>query len=181
MTLPTKRRTPSGWHNRRVGGEAARRGPLGRLALAASLAAACAGAAPADENDAEQRLRTVLAESRSGLASARREVVRDAASWARLWAEIHDERSPAPPLPAVDFAREMLVVAALGTRPSGGYSVAVQKVVVHGDTLDVSVLESCPARDAMVTMALTQPVHVVRLPRIVGTPAFHVVRAPSCR
>ena len=163
-----------------MGSEAARRGHLGRLALAASLAAACAGAPRSDGSDGEQRLQTIVAESHSGLVSARHEVVRDAASWSRLWAEIHEQRSPAPSLPAVDFTREMLVVAALGTRPSGGFSVAVQKVVVHGDTLDVSVLESCPARAAMVTMALTQPVHVVRLPRIVGTPSFHVARAPSC-
>ena len=178
MTLPAQRRKPCGWHNRRMGSQAARH--LGRLTLAALLAAACAGAAPAEGSDGEQRLQTVLAESHSGLASARREVVRDASTWARLWAEIHEGGSPVPKPPAVDFAREMLVVVALGTRPSGGFSVAVQKVVVHGDTLDVSVIERCPAKDAMVTMALTQPVHVVRLPRIVGTPSFQVARAPSC-
>ena len=152
---------------------------LARFALVAPLAAACADAGQSRAADGEP-LVTVVLESRSGLAAARREVVRDTGSWARLWAEIHKDRSPAPPLPAVDFGREMLVAAALGTRPSGGFSVAVQKVVVRGDRLDVVVLESCPARDAMVTMALTQPVHVVRVARLAGTPAFHETRGPSC-
>jgi hypothetical protein len=153
---------------------------LGRLALAAALAAACAAAGPSDGTNAPLPLATVLSESHSGLAAGRREVVRDTASWARLWAEIHKDRSPAPPPPAVDFSREMLVAAALGSRPSGGFSVAVTSVVAHGGQLDVSVLESCPARDAMVTMALTQPVHVVRVARLAGTPAFHEARGPSC-
>jgi len=153
---------------------------LGRLSLLGALAAACAAAGPSDGANGPLTLQTLLSESYSGLAGPRREVVRDAASFTKLWAEIHAGRSPAPAPPAVDFAREMLVVAALGTRPSGGFSVAVTRVVARGEALDVTVLESCPAKDAMVTMALTQPVQVVRVARAAGTPAFHETRGPSC-
>ena len=152
----------------------------GRLALSAALFAACAAAGPSDGTGGQPPPEALLSESHSGLAAARREVVRDAASWERLWAEIHKDRSPAPAPPAVDFARDMLVVAALGTRPSGGFAVAVTSVVARGDRLDVTVLESCPARDAMVTMAVTQPLQVVRVARAAGTPSFHETRGASC-
>src|SRR5690242_5542560 len=49
-------------------------------------------------------------------------VVRDSASWAALWNELHTS-SEVPPLPAVDFTREMIVGVAMGMRPSTGYDV----------------------------------------------------------
>ena len=75
--------------------EAARRVTAASLALTASaFAAACAGAGPSGGSDAEQRIQTVISEAHSGLATARREVIRDAAGWSRLWAEIHAGCAP---------------------------------------------------------------------------------------
>lgn len=148
------------------------------LALAASLvAAACASASP----DAEHPFETVVSQTQSGLAERRREVVRDAAAWARVWAEIQSSVVPAPPLPAVDFAREMLVVVASGTRPSGGYAIKVRSVATRGDKLEVAVHEDCPAPGAMVIMVLTQPVEVVRVQALAQAPGFQETRAASCR
>jgi hypothetical protein len=152
------------------------------LALSASaFAAACAGAGPSSGSDAEQRVQPVISETQSGIATARREVIRDAASWARLWAEIHAGRTPMPELPAVDFGREMLIAVATGTRPSGGFSIQVTGVATRGDRLEVAVLERCPDSDAIVTMALTQPVEVVRVARLAQTPVFHDTRTGGCR
>jgi hypothetical protein len=165
-----------------VTAEARRRVTVAGLALTASaFAAACAGAGPSGGSDAEQRIQTVISEAHSGLATARREVIRDAAGWSRLWAEIHAGRTPAPELPAVDFAREMLIAVATGTRPSGGFSIQVTGVTTHGDTLEVAVLERCPESDAIVTLALTQPVEVVRVAKLAQTPTFRDTRTGACR
>jgi len=158
------------------------------VATAASLAlvavavlVACAAAGPSDAGETEHPFETLLAESYSGLAERRREVVRDEASWARLWAEIHPGVTPAPPRPPVDFARQMLIVVASGTRRSGGVSIKVRSVTTRGGRLEVEVLETCPARGAMVTEALTQPVEVILLARLTHAPTFRDTRAPSCR
>jgi hypothetical protein len=111
----------------------------------------------------------------------RREVIRDEASWARLWGEIHAGVTPGPPLPPVDFAHHMLIAVASGTRPSGGFSIKVRSVATRGETLEVSVLESCPAQGAMVSMALTRPVEVVRVARLAQAPTFQEARTSSCR
>ena len=151
--------------------------------MAAAVLAACAAAGPGDSGEAgaAQPLETLLAESYSGLARPRREVVGDEPTWARLWAEIHEGVTPAPPLPEVDFARNMLIAVALGTRPSGGYGIKVRSVTVRGERLHVSVLETCPARGARVTTGLTQPVEVVRVPRLAQAPKFEDTRAAECR
>jgi len=149
---------------------------------AAALLAACAAAGPSDgESTAEHPFEAILAAAHTGLAEGRREVIRDEASWVRIWSEIHAGATPAPPLPPVDFAQHMLIAVALGTRPSGGFGVKVRSVATRGERLEVAVVESCPAAGAMVTQSLTQPVEVVRAPRLAQTPTFRETRAASCR
>jgi hypothetical protein len=165
-----------------VSPEAAWSGTLAGLTLAAStLLAACAAAGPSDAGDTEHAFETVLAEAHSGLTERRRGVVRDDAGWARLWAEIQAGVTPVPPRIPVDFARHMLIVVAAGTRPSGGYSIKVRSVATRGERLEVAVLETCPAPGAMVSMGLTQPVEVVRVPSLTQSVAFQEARAGSCR
>jgi hypothetical protein len=165
-----------------VTAEAARRVTAAGMVLTVSaFAAACASAGPSGGSDAEQRIQTVVSETHSGLATARREVIRDAAGWSRLWAEIHAGRTPAPERPAVDFEREMLIAVATGTRPSGGFSIQVTGVTTRGDTLEVAVLERCPESDAIVTLALTQPVEVVRVAKLAQTPSFRDTSTGACR
>jgi len=165
-----------------VSPETARHATVAGLALAASaLLAACTAAGPGEPADAEHPFETVLAEAHSGLAEQRREVVRDEAAWVRLWAEIQAGVDPQPPRPPVDFTRDMLIAVATGTRPSGGFSIKVRRVATRGETLEVAVLETCPAPGAMVSMGLSQPVEVVRAARLTQPLTFRDERAASCR
>jgi hypothetical protein len=153
-----------------------------RLGLASALLAACAAAGPSNGAGTTQHpFETILFASHTGVTERRREVIRDEASWARLWAEIHAGFTPAPPLPPVDFSQHMLIAVALGTRPSGGFGIKVRSVTSRGESLEVAVLESCPAPGTMVTLSLTEPVEVVRAPRLAQTPTFRETRAASCR
>lgn len=150
---------------------------------AAALVAACAAGAPPRSRGtgAEVSFETILDETSSGLHDRQREVIRDEARWARLWEQIHEGVTPRPPLPPVDFSVHMLIVVATGTRPSGGFDVAIRSVATRGDRLEVEVFESCPAPGARVSMALTQPVEVVRLEKLTQNPRFRETKAPSCR
>ena len=101
----------------------------------------------------------------SGIDDSTRLVVRDAATWRARWAAINREMRPAPPLPTVDFAREMIVVAALGQRVSGGWSIVIDSAAWRGDTIDVFVRRLAPGHGCFTTAAISSPVDVVRLPR----------------
>jgi protease stability complex PrcB-like protein len=162
--------------------DSTRQTAIAGLALAAcAFAAACAGAGPSAGSDAEQRVAPVISETQSGLDESRREVIRDAASWSRLWSQIHAGRIPVPPLPAVDFGREMLIAVASGTRPTAGFSIQVTGVTTRGDRLEVAVLERCPDADAILAQVLTQPVSVVRVAKLAQTPTFNETRTGACR
>lgn len=151
--------------------------------FAAAALVACSAGVPSGSGGAPAALpfEVVLDEGSSGLQERRREVVRDEAAWARLFAQIHEGVAPRPARPSVDFSRDMLVAVATGTRPSGGFDIQVQGVTRRGGSLEVTVLETCPAPGARVSLGLTQPVEVVRVPRAERDPTFQETRTASCR
>ncbi len=108
----------------------------------------------------------------TGLAERRRVVVRDSAAWAALWPRLVGTYRPAAPLPAVDFAREMLVVASMGTRPTGGHTVTIDGALARNDTLHVTVTERSPGGRCGTTAALTAPAAIARLARRDGAVRF---------
>jgi len=106
-----------------------------------------------------------------GIADSLRFVVRDSAAWARVWAELVSttrsaDGSPPPSAPAVDFRRELLLVAALGHRPTTGYRVEVANAAASADTLYVTVVRRAPDEHCVGMDAATYPVDIARLPRL---------------
>jgi hypothetical protein len=101
----------------------------------------------------------------SGLTDSARIVVQDANTWAATWTAIWSRHSPQPALPTIDFSQEMLVVAALGTRSSGGYGIFVDSAYQRADHIEVVIRKVSPGSRCIVTAALSAPVDVARLPR----------------
>jgi hypothetical protein len=80
----------------------------------------------------------------SGLVDSMRTVVRDTAAWRALWMQINRPFIPAPTLPSIDFDRDMVIVAALGAQPTGGYGIMIESVEEDSAGVAVSVVRSAP-------------------------------------
>ncbi|HEX8243327.1 MAG TPA: protease complex subunit PrcB family protein [Longimicrobium sp.] len=100
----------------------------------------------------------------SGMADSARVTVRDAGAWRQAWSAVWRGSSPVPALPQIDFGQEMVVVVALGTRNSGGYSILVDSAYQYGDRVEVVVRKESPGSRCFTTAALTQPVDIARIP-----------------
>jgi PrcB C-terminal len=151
--------------------------PRFRLITLATLLTACApGTQPNSPSDAlthDDPGTVILASAYSGYGEAERIVIRDPAAWDHAWATAWANHSPVPPLPPVDFDTEMVVLAALGSRPSGGYTIEIERVTSEAAGAAVRVLATSPAADCFVTQALTQPVIMLRTAAIRGAIRFH--------
>jgi len=95
-------------------------------------------------------------------------VIQDQRTWDEAWAKI-DRQTTAP---AADFETSTIVLAAMGERYSGGYSIAFNDIAATQHTLYVSVTEGSPGERCMTTQALVQPVAVTRVERIEGDVQF---------
>lgn len=147
------------------------------LLSALVLSAACGGAAlPSVPNDANRieapaAARAAFDSAMSGISShtgvqdRRRQVIRDADTWAAVWAEVVTPYVPTPALPTVDFSEYMIVFVAMGTRNSGGYDIEVDAVLDDSAALVARVRETSPGPSCMTTQALTAPVAAKLVPR----------------
>ncbi|HEY2067475.1 MAG TPA: glycoside hydrolase family 2 TIM barrel-domain containing protein [Gemmatimonadaceae bacterium] len=92
-------------------------------------------------------------------------VIRDAKDWASTWASLH-AGLPAPPLPHVDFTKEIVLFVALGPRSTGGFDVDVERIIRRSpDDLLVQIVETSPGDGCMSTQVITSPAVAVRAPR----------------
>jgi hypothetical protein len=107
---------------------------------------------------------TVAVEYYSGLHDAAGFLVSDVSTWRNVWAQVYSGRQPKPALPLVDFEAERVIVVALGERRSGGYAIRIDSLVAFEQGTAVYVTGLAPGDRCGVTLALTQPAHLVRAP-----------------
>ncbi len=101
----------------------------------------------------------------SGIEESRRLVIREEDEWNALWGDVMINLAPKPEAPAVDFDRFMVIVAAMGTRSTGGYTISIVEVRAMEVQLLAVVREVSPGSGCFVTDALSAPVTAVRVPR----------------
>ena len=108
----------------------------------------------------------------SGFTDSARVAVRTQSQWNELWARIAGNATPPPDAPEIDFATEMVILAAMGTRPSGGYAIRIDRVARRGNTVWAEITSSAPGSGCMNAAALTAPVDAVVVQRTTGKVVF---------
>ena len=112
-----------------------------------------------------------IEETYTGIDEELRTLVRTQQEWEDLWSRLAANRIPRPAPPPVNFSEEVVVVAAMGTRPTGGHAIRIDSVRYEKDTLWVDVTSVIPGPTCMTTQALTAPVAAVaveRRPNVTG-------------
>jgi hypothetical protein len=152
------------------------------LAVTLTIAlAACSKPAPEPVQTRDANLSEILAVRRdssidalrysNGLRDSTTSVIRDAAQWRSAWATITSNHSPKA-LPTVDFSKEMVVLVALGTKATGGYTAEIERVRRVSDGISVDYVAESPGDRCGTTAALTQPMDFVIVPRVEGLATF---------
>jgi hypothetical protein len=139
---------------------------MNQALLALALLGLCAGcSSTAVEGGEPVSFRSLARGYHSGLAEEGVEVARNEMEWKALWQRHTATVLPRPEPPEVDFEREMVLSISLGTRPTGGHAVSVERVLARDGSTLVEAVERGPAPDAFVPEVVTQPYHMVAVPR----------------
>lgn len=101
----------------------------------------------------------------SSAETSQRLVVRSDADLAAAWTTMFRTLSDSPPLPAVDFSREMVIIALAGSKPSGGYCILVQAATGKSGWAEITVRSIGPTPSSALLPVITNPYDVVRVPR----------------
>lgn len=111
-------------------------------------------------------------DAKSHLTHSVRLTVQDSADWRTVWARIAGPNDAAEP-PAVDFTREMLLVAGMGEQPCMGYLINIDTIFRDDDRRIYAVVRErhrgagCGCLNEVVS-----PVDVVRVPRTIRPVTF---------
>lgn len=152
---------------------------LPTLALLPFLVLGCTDS-PTDAGNLSVEFETILQAPDSGLTNEGQQVVRNQTDWARVWGDLHAHASPAPPLPDIDFGRDIIVVTAMGERPDSCYNIEVAEVIVRGGRVSIRVVQTTTVGCACATV-ITHPVHVIRVRLVLPGIDFDVVqRTENC-
>lgn len=111
---------------------------------------------------------TVDKGSRSGVRERKFVVIKTNQEWEALWRAHRSGTSPDKPAPAFDIQSEMIVAVFAGEKKTGGYGIEIKRVEEDGAarSLNAFVTETSPPPKAIVTQALTQPYHIVKLRKV---------------
>lgn len=110
--------------------------------------------------------------SQSGVVEPRQVVIKDTASWERLWREHQSGNQPQRPAPEIDFAREIVIFVAMGQQSSGGFTIEIVNVEASQLGFRILFQRKGPPPDAMTTQALTAPFEIVAIPKSDLRPEF---------
>jgi hypothetical protein len=95
-----------------------------------------------------------------------------------LSSPVRDSAPYKPPSASkIDFARYTIIVAALGTRPSSGYTVLIRDVYEGSSRTVVRVIELAPGPHCIIMEELTHPVTVALIPKSTAPVEFIVNKA----
>jgi hypothetical protein len=106
---------------------------------------------------------TVLKGHRSGVLESVQIVARNQRDWSALWKRHAAIESNPPPLPTMDFGKEIVAAVFLGEKPTGGHDIEITSVERSANNLVVSFVERGPQPGGVVTQAFTQPFHIVKV------------------
>jgi hypothetical protein len=114
-----------------------------------------------------------------GFADTSRTIVKDSSAFRSIWKRATQGQPSPPPLPVVDFSKDMVVVVA-GGRMKPGDAIRVDSVGTRG-TLTVLVVRTTVACQPFPTDAF--PFEVVKVARTDGQVRFteHRIKAPECQ
>lgn len=108
----------------------------------------------------------------SGYVKTSQIVIENEEQWADLWEKHISNIEPSPPLPKVDFTREMVIAVFSGEKPTSGYPVEIvsvetkpSKIIDHG-LLIVKIRQRQPGKGEIVMDVMSQPQHIIKIPKM---------------
>ena len=116
----------------------------------------------AEEETVEISFTTLEQGSNGGLAERGALVVRDSIEWTKLKKELGSGILESK---EVDIAVDTVLVAFFGEKNTGGYTIRIEKVEKSGDLTTVTIRETSPLSNCIVTQAFTTPYHIVTIPK----------------
>ncbi|HJY63227.1 MAG TPA: protease complex subunit PrcB family protein [Ignavibacteria bacterium] len=90
-------------------------------------------------------------------------IIKNESDYKKLWDEFYKDLDQLPIIPEVDFTKHSVIAVFMGVKNTGGFDIKIDKITSSGSKLTVSVIETSPGVNCMVTDAITKPSDFVKI------------------
>jgi hypothetical protein len=118
---------------------------------------------PVDTDEPGLAFTTLAAGQYSGMEKEDVVLVKQDGYLTTLWNQTQSIFIPKPEKPKVDFSKKLVIGCFMGTRSNGGFRMKVEKVEMKDDILMVTLLETEPGPDCIVTTAIVNPYQFIEI------------------
>ena len=136
-----------------------------------------------ETENSDLKFETVEQKQTSGFKESGEYVITSENDWQELWNQVYNSGSQLnePDLPEINFDKEMAIAVFFGEKGSTGYNITIDFIKEFDEYVQISVLEESPDKGCIVGSALTQPFHMVKLPRTDKEISFeHIEQTSEC-
>lgn len=115
--------------------------------------------------------KTLLISDSSGIRERQNVVVTNTLDWENLWNKIYARHIPQRPAANIDFKNKIVIASSFGEMNTGGFGIEIIRAVETDDAVEIWV-RTHSAGGGAVTLAFTQPIHVIEMERVDKKIAF---------
>jgi hypothetical protein len=132
------------------------------ISLLLLIAFGCGGSARGRKSDGPVPFTVILSGAYSKCDSFQVDLIQNEDNWKNTWLLAKGNEEPLPTIPTVDFRKENVIAAFMGTRNSSGYKIEITDLVKKGNILKVSIKKyETPG----MLPVITRPFTLVRIPK----------------
>jgi len=99
----------------------------------------------------------------SGIREKGEFIIKNKEDFLKLWKNLSANFIPPPEPPEINFEKFMLIAVFMGNKSTGGFNIQIERIIEKNEEISVYVKEESPGKNCIVTMAFTQPYHIVKL------------------
>src|SRR3989338_8741704 len=131
------------------------------LLLGITLVAGCTQVPPNDNDFQEKEISfdTVDKDFYGNIQEKSQKVIQNSEDFLELWNEVGSLKL----LEEIDFSKYTVIAVAQGQKPTGGYSIEINKVKETRVKIQVYIIETFPDPDDVVTQAFSSPYHIIKI------------------
>lgn len=112
----------------------------------------------AQANSSSNSFEIIYQNSNSSIPKKSYRVIRNVEDFRAFFISMKEEK-----IPNIDFSNSNVLLLNMGKKNTGGYSVVPEKIIEDNGKLIMMIKETYPKKGDMVTMAVTNPVCIVKI------------------
>lgn len=123
----------------------------------------CANTKNTTSNIIEIPFKSIEKSTNGGFENPTTKVITSQAGFEDIWQKIWSRTSDTPQIPKIDFAKNQLLLVAIGAKNNGGYGLEIEKITETKNEIIVNYFETKAGEKCMTTQAIVFPFELIEI------------------